>query len=953
MKPQRGRGSRKRNANSPTQEPVEVYCRLRPLDDPNEAVCAKPMNEKVVQLVPPDNAVGRNGHVKEYQYTFQNVFDEYSSQKAVFDRTALPLVEDLLSGKSGLLFTYGITGSGKTYTMTGVPNDQGILPRCLDVLFNSIGELQTKKYVFKPDRMNGFEVQSEADAMLERQKKDIMPNLTTPSKTPSKTRSDSNSDNERIIDPTLVDCVDDDSNYAVFVSYIEIYNNYVYDLLDDLPYNPITGFKTPQTKILRTDSSDNMYVHNCTEVEVKQPQDAIDAFYKGQKRRKVAHTTLNAESSRSHSVFNIRLVQAPLDSRGEEVIQQSEEYFDSDKICVSQLSLVDLAGSERTNRTKNSGDRLKEAGNINQSLMVLRTCLEILRENQLNEQSKLVPYRDSRLTHLFKTFFDGDGKVRMIVCVNPKHTEYEETIHVMKFAEMTQEVLVTKAVASNKFDVGFTPGRRRMHQQMEELRVQEEEILPKKPVIDFSYGAPFPVLTLVHPADHMTLRNINGCLEDRIRRRQLMLVDYEQSCIDFRAQLVEFEKDYANLRQRCMELETKSVTKEKEVARLEKANRNQERRLEELSRALKDMEKENQLLGLQVQDKTWKIQVERRAKEHLKNDYRNRLQMNNEAWEKNLEKERQKMELEAENELDERDRKLEMLRDFVNEDCGATRTPRTRTRGPAGLPTPKPRTQTTPASIFAASTPSSQSIEIKPSCNSLMSDKFPPELKKSRSKRNNCGNYSNYDPSLRSENDMSSVGGSTIASSAKAIGRAGNTRVNPRSAVRIPSAKSIPNLSQVGVTPTPSKGRNPVVNPKYHRRSKSSGNAEVWLEHKSSDIIDTNTLMQPKMTKKRSVSKLDMKDTKQSSKYVLTHQEQDSSDELITKLVKGDVVRTPSGGASVVFNEVEALRRVSPGGRKRRSPTGPVYDPELQWTDTEERCSTALEHHKRTRTTNL
>ena len=63
---------------------------------------------------------------------------------------------------------------------------------------------------------------------------------------------------------------------------------------------------------------------------------------------------------------------------------------DADRICVSQLSLVDLAGSERTNRTKNSGDRLKEAGNINQSLMVLRTCLEILRENQLNDQSKVI-----------------------------------------------------------------------------------------------------------------------------------------------------------------------------------------------------------------------------------------------------------------------------------------------------------------------------------------------------------------------------------------------------------------------------------------------------------------------------------------------------------------------------------------------------------------------------------
>lgn len=97
-------------------------------------------------------------------------------------------------------------------------------------------------------------------------------------------------------------------------------------------------------------------------------------------------------------------------------------------VCVSQLSLVDLAGSERTNRTKNTGQRLREAGNINNSLMTLRSCLEILRENQIQGSSKMVPYRDSKLTHLFKNYFDGEGQVRMVVCVNPRADDYDETI---------------------------------------------------------------------------------------------------------------------------------------------------------------------------------------------------------------------------------------------------------------------------------------------------------------------------------------------------------------------------------------------------------------------------------------------------------------------------------------------------------------------------------------------
>ncbi|GFO27268.1 kinesin-like protein [Plakobranchus ocellatus] len=884
----RGRTPRKRNSYQ--FEPVEVYCRLRPLDDPNEPTCVKVVGDSIVQLLP-----------GEYQYTFQHVFDETSSQKAVFDKTALPLVEDLVTGKNGLLFTYGITGSGKTYTMTGSAQDQGILPRCLDVLFNSIGPLQTKKYVFKPDKMNGFEVQTEADAMMDRQRKEIMPNLTTPSKT-SLQRPESG-DVDRVVDPTVVDTVEDDNNYAVFVSYIEIYNNYVYDLLEELPYNAITGYKPPQTKILRTDSGDNMYVHNCTEVEVKQPQDAIDVFYKGQRRRKVAHTTLNAESSRSHSVFNIRLVQAPLDDRGEEVIQ------DSNRLCVSQLSLVDLAGSERTNRTKNSGDRLKEAGNINQSLMVLRNCLEILRENQKSGVAKLVPYRDSRLTHLFKTFFDGDGKVRMIVCVNPKSTEYEETIHVMKFAELTQEVLITKSEQSNKFDLGLTPGRRRMHQEQLEQQQQEALLRPALPPVDFLVGPPFPILELINPTDDTTIRNIIQCLNERMRRKQEMVLDYERSCASFRDQLVEFERNYGSVKGRLLDLEEKTTRQEKESARLEAKNKGLERKLNELTRQLKDAEKENQLLSLQIQDKTWKIQVEKNSKDKLRMDFRNRLQLNNEAWEKNLEKAKRQFELEAGTQLEERDRKLELLRDLVNDEV--VTTPRTRSRV-APLPTPKPRTYTT--------------------------------------------------PSARSETDMTSIassaGGWSARSAAVTPGRAGNTRVQSRAISRIAPAKSVTNMNQVGTMPTPtpstsSRARQPVVNPRYHRRSKSSGSAETWLEHKPADSISTNTLFQPRMSKKKSVSKLDMKDTKSASKYVLTHQEQDSSDELVTKLIKGDVIPTSSGGASVVFNDVEKLNHDSPGSRKRRSPTQPMYDPDLQWTDTEDRCSVALEGHKRSRTTKL
>lgn len=101
--------------------------------------------------------------------SFSHVFQPNASQKEVFNLVALPLVENLINGKNSLFFTYGVSGSGKTYTMSGNLHDAGIMPRSLNVIFNSIANCQAKRLVFKPDKLNGFDIQSEADAVLDRQ----------------------------------------------------------------------------------------------------------------------------------------------------------------------------------------------------------------------------------------------------------------------------------------------------------------------------------------------------------------------------------------------------------------------------------------------------------------------------------------------------------------------------------------------------------------------------------------------------------------------------------------------------------------------------------------------------------------------------------------------------------------------------------------------------------------
>jgi len=89
----------------------------------------------------------RSGQIKQLIYSFSQIFDESTNQKQIYERVALPLIQDVLNGKNGLLFTYGVTGSGKTYSMVGNQSELGILQRSLDTLFNSISFQQAKKYV--------------------------------------------------------------------------------------------------------------------------------------------------------------------------------------------------------------------------------------------------------------------------------------------------------------------------------------------------------------------------------------------------------------------------------------------------------------------------------------------------------------------------------------------------------------------------------------------------------------------------------------------------------------------------------------------------------------------------------------------------------------------------------------------------------------------------------------
>uniref|UniRef100_A0A8C6LJA4 Kinesin-like protein n=1 Tax=Nothobranchius furzeri TaxID=105023 RepID=A0A8C6LJA4_NOTFU len=632
-----------KKTNNVEKDPVGVYCRIRPLGAEDEECCVEMISSSTIQLHAPDGLkANRNGEYKETQYSFTKVFGINTGQMELFEDVARPLVEDLIQCKNGLLFTYGVTGSGKTYTMTGSPGEGGLLPRSLDMLFNSIGPFQAKRFVFKPDDKNGIDIQSQVDALLERQKRDSQQSVP---KTPS-SRQKADLEFADMITPEesrKSKNIDEDCSYSVFVSYVEIYNNYIYDLLEDAQFDSVRP-KPPQSRILREDQNHNMYVAGCTEVEVKSTEEAFEVFWKGQKKRRIANTQLNRESSRSHSVFTVKLAQAPLDADGDYILQ------DKNQVNVSQLCLVDLAGSERTSRTRAEGSRLREAGNINQSLMTLRTCMEILRENQMCGTNKMVPYRDSKVTHLFKNYFDGEGKVKMIVCVNPKADDYEETL-VMRFAEMTQEVEVARPVDRPIYHLAA--GRRHRNQGPAGGLIESLPALPPCELVD--------------PTDDQTLPRLIEVLEQRHRIRQMMTEQVKFMLQQFDSQMSSKDTFVHDQQSKLNEKEKVILNQKTEIERLEKKSKTLEYKIDILQKTTEMYEQDKRSLQQELEGQEQMLQKELSERRRMEQRMQGVVTDTKLKWEKECERRVNAKQLEMQNKLWVKDEKLKQLKAIVTE----------------------------------------------------------------------------------------------------------------------------------------------------------------------------------------------------------------------------------------------------------------------------------------------
>ncbi|KAI9809084.1 MAG: hypothetical protein M1825_002373 [Sarcosagium campestre] len=354
---------------------IKVVVRVRPFNGrelDRRAKCIVQMKDAQTVLIPPADAeerlrgAGKGGKADgskvfafdKSYWSFDHKDAHFAGQDHLFGDLGRPLLDNAFQGYNNCIFAYGQTGSGKSYSMMGYGSEAGVIPRICQDMFRRITAIQEDK------------------------------NLSC----------------------------------TVEVSYLEIYNERVRDLL-----NPSTKGNLK----VREHPSTGPYVEDLAKLVVRSFPEIENLMDEGNKARTVAATSMNETSSRSHAVFTLTLTQKRHDV---------ETSMDTEK--VAKISLVDLAGSERATSTGATGARLKEGAEINRSLSTLGRVIAALADLSSGKKKNMsmVPYRDSVLTWLLKDSLGGNSMTAMIAAISPADINFEETLSTLRYADSAKRI---------------------------------------------------------------------------------------------------------------------------------------------------------------------------------------------------------------------------------------------------------------------------------------------------------------------------------------------------------------------------------------------------------------------------------------------------------------------------------------------------------------------------------
>ncbi|RWA14408.1 hypothetical protein EKO27_g701 [Xylaria grammica] len=334
---------------------VRVVARIRPLLE-------KELDKDII-VRPASNDDGESSTVvkipnprnesEEFSFTFNSVYDQSTTQEELFTAEVSPHLKSLFLGLDVTIFAYGVTGTGKTHTMRGGLKlaDRGVIPRLLSGVFR-----RAKKIA-----------------------------------------KDSNGD----------------TTVVVALSYYEIYNDKVFDLLE-----PVEK-RTPSGLPLRAEANGKTVVAGLSERPCQDLKDFEQLYIEANTNRVTAATKLNAHSSRSHAILRVKVTQTT-----------------RDMVRESTASAIDLAGSEDNRRTDNGKERLVESAAINKSLFVLSQCIDAIARGE-----RRIPFRESKMTRIL-SLGQNNGITIMILNLAPLRSYHLDTLSSLNVSSRAKRIEV-------------------------------------------------------------------------------------------------------------------------------------------------------------------------------------------------------------------------------------------------------------------------------------------------------------------------------------------------------------------------------------------------------------------------------------------------------------------------------------------------------------------------------
>ncbi|XP_030051634.1 kinesin-like protein KIF6 [Microcaecilia unicolor] len=351
------------------KQTIQIYARIKPTKKQTGIYSVEEENSTSALeiIVPRDLADGFVNNKREsYKFKFQKTFDQEAKQDSVFEIIAKPVAESVLAGYNGTIFAYGQTGSGKTFTITG--GAERYIDRGIIP--------RTLSFIFQQLQKDSSHV------------------------------------------------------YTTHISYLEIYNECGYDLLD--PRHEASKLEDLPKVTIMEDPEQNIHLKNLSLQQAASEEEALNLLFLGDTNRMIAETPMNQASTRSHCIFTIHL---------------SSKEPGSATIRRSKLHLVDLAGSERVAKTGVGGQLLTEAKYINLSLHYLEQVIIALAEKHRSH----IPYRNSMMTSVLRDSLGGNCMTTMIATLSVDKKNIDESISTCRFAQRVA-VIKNEAVLNEEID---------------------------------------------------------------------------------------------------------------------------------------------------------------------------------------------------------------------------------------------------------------------------------------------------------------------------------------------------------------------------------------------------------------------------------------------------------------------------------------------------------------------